>query len=380
MSKLEPQIFNLLGEEDSSFSLEELSAKLQEITGVLSDKVLFRVKKLISVHKLEIINGKVKIPRQKKVISRKIEFSKLSTKLKRKSDTRECLHPNKDECDKKIIKAHSIQNNKILNKISEDGDIIQINNCGAELVGRGKATTFKGFCSKHDSALFLPIEQIDFEPKNEEQCFLYAYRSIAKEIMAKKSVISEMKEFIKIKGNNYPSINNLIMGNEVGLNDLGKIKEKLDHCLINSKFGGIKTKLVILDRDYSVAVSSCFYPVYDFKGKMINNLEDYKSIPQPMIFTIFPQNGKTYILLSYLSNDSKMEEFTKQMSEFSDAEVNTVVNNLIVLYCENFVLSPKKWSAMSEQEKKEMTKLFNECPGLPLPQDLTKKRNFDLFI
>ena len=39
---------------------------------------------------------------------------------------KQCLHPNQDECDQKIIKAHAIQNNRILNKIAEEGHVITI--------------------------------------------------------------------------------------------------------------------------------------------------------------------------------------------------------------------------------------------------------------
>lgn len=47
-----------------------------------------------------------------------------SENLKNEAHIKQCLHPNKDECDEKIIKAHAIQNNRILNKISENGMII----------------------------------------------------------------------------------------------------------------------------------------------------------------------------------------------------------------------------------------------------------------
>ena len=47
-----------------------------------------------------------------------------SENLKNEAHIKQCLHPNKDECDEKIIKAHAIQNNRILNKISENGVIL----------------------------------------------------------------------------------------------------------------------------------------------------------------------------------------------------------------------------------------------------------------
>ena len=75
-----------------------------------------------------------------------------SENLKNEAHIKQCLHPNKDECDEKIIKAHAIQNNRILNKISENGMIISMDGVQhlifqtAETKGRKIATVFTGFC------------------------------------------------------------------------------------------------------------------------------------------------------------------------------------------------------------------------------------------
>ena len=91
------------------------------------------------------------------------------------------------KCSAKIIKAHSIQNNKILNKLSYNGEVIMIasqkDNLGftTELVGRKKATVFTGFCGYHDNIIFLPIEEKDYCKYDKEQEFLFAFRALAKE-------------------------------------------------------------------------------------------------------------------------------------------------------------------------------------------------------
>jgi hypothetical protein len=54
--------------------------------------------------------------------------------------------------------------------------------------GRKVATTFTGFCGHHDTTIFNPIENFDYEKGNKEQDFLFAYRALAKEYHSKKSV------------------------------------------------------------------------------------------------------------------------------------------------------------------------------------------------
>ena len=44
--------------------------------------------------------------------------------IKNEARIKNCLHPNHDECSEKIVKAHAIQNNRILNRIAEQGMVI----------------------------------------------------------------------------------------------------------------------------------------------------------------------------------------------------------------------------------------------------------------
>ena len=48
------------------------------------------------------------------------------------------MHPNKDECTDKIVKAHAIQNNRILTKIAENGWVETLNRL-ATLARLGRA-------------------------------------------------------------------------------------------------------------------------------------------------------------------------------------------------------------------------------------------------
>lgn len=79
--------------------------------------------------------------------------------LKRELQIKKCLHPNQNECNGKIIKAHAIQNNRILNKIAENGILITLDGTShlifqsSDAKGRKIATTFTGFCSYHDKTL-----------------------------------------------------------------------------------------------------------------------------------------------------------------------------------------------------------------------------------
>jgi len=101
-----------------------------------------------------------------------------------------CFWP-KAECQKKAIRAHSIQNRKVLDALVRKGHVVmpQIRidfdsrpSIEFREVGRNQATTFTGLCAVHDNLLFGPIDNSEINLDNYEQLFLLSYRSVLKEL------------------------------------------------------------------------------------------------------------------------------------------------------------------------------------------------------
>ncbi|GAH17669.1 unnamed protein product, partial [marine sediment metagenome] len=119
-----------------------------------------------------------------------IEFNKLLSNLFKKCRFKGCVFPDKSNCSKKPIKAHSIQKNKILKHISINGKVISgdiqktLFTQEFEEVGINSASTFFGFCNYHDTSIFSEIENQDYI-ESQEQNFLYAYRACALEYVKK---------------------------------------------------------------------------------------------------------------------------------------------------------------------------------------------------
>jgi len=90
-----------------------------------------------------------------------------------KVDLSKCLCPL--DCKEKAIKAHSIQNAKVIDMIATEGNVMMprgvVKNGEMHLelgkVGRQDASTFTGLCSKHDIELF---KAIDTKPLNIDNC------------------------------------------------------------------------------------------------------------------------------------------------------------------------------------------------------------------
>jgi len=105
-------------------------------------------------------------------------------KVRKESRIKRCLHPKSDECSEKIIGAHSIQNNKIIKRLSSNGIVYmpcpKSDNPFAPMTvyGRKEATVFTGFCGYHNKTVFQPIEDGMFD-KSIQHIFLYTYRCFA---------------------------------------------------------------------------------------------------------------------------------------------------------------------------------------------------------
>ncbi|WP_052350691.1 hypothetical protein [Paenibacillus gorillae] len=137
-------------------------------------------------------------------------------KIRNQSLWKGCFHSDSN-CSSEIVKAHSIQNNRILNRISQDGLVLQFNvefedSLVSEMKkeGRKKATTFTGFCGYHDAKLFSPIENFDYQIGNKEQEIIFAYRALAKEFHAKQTCLKITQNILNfINDGQYEKINRI---------------------------------------------------------------------------------------------------------------------------------------------------------------------------
>lgn len=333
-----------------------------------------------------------------------IAFKKLQSELIKGCEYKECFYRN---CSSKVINAHSIQNNKILNKISDDGEVLgvklEIGETGfpeptLKRIGRKNASTFLGFCNSHDTEIFKPIELNDYNKNNDEQEFLFAYRALAKEYYTKKTVANlyekmltlkkdeliELREYcglpIDVGLDGYREHLELISkGTNESIEKLDALKIPMNINLENNKFYKIKTKVIELPTEYHIAVSSIFFIEWDVEGNLINDLLYYKNI-KPTFLTIFPQDGKTFILMSYLKKHKSYFDFIDDQILNKSLELQKIIiSNMITLYVENVFISPIKWNILSEKAKKDYLKLYDHSL-FKKPNRLLVDLNIDVFI
>lgn len=302
----------------------------------------------------------------------------------------ECLYLDKVNCSDKIIKAHSLQNNKILNKLSENEKVLmrtpKMSEEGFEIVVepivRSKATTFTGFCEFHDNIVFEPIEKFKYSPDNSEQNALFAFRALAKEWHAKLGAKKVSEEFLT-KNPNTQLMEAHLMGTELGLSDIQKHVDMFKEILLEKKFDLLETKYISFNQEYLLAVSSGITSPFDFEGNKLNHLTINLDIPSKFLFlTIFPEDGKTHVLLSYLKKDKNFYSFieTQLLNKNEDTQKQKITN-LITINSENLVLAPSLWNKLEKSQQELFLKIFNDNLGtLERPEIISSDHGFTLFV
>lgn len=281
-----------------------------------------------------------------------------------------CFHPNKEECTKKIIDAHSIQENGVLSLLAKDGEVIYIepgvNKNGLILDFKAKTkrkvTTFKGFCSYHDKELFKPIEDNKYEPNSNEHNFLLAYRAFAYEFYKKIVAMKSFQKLIKKKPSLLLSEEfvSVYRNYQLSLQDLEATKVHFNEGLLNRKFDIIESVIIPFDYRFGIATSFTYSPYFDLKGNPMNfnhivskNSERLKA----NFVTLLPQFDKSYIIYSWLAEDRDFyNTLITSLRDIKKSDAKRIFKNLTLEYTENLIISPYLWNRFPEWVKDDISK------------------------
>ncbi len=115
-------------------------------------------------------------------------------------DQKFCMAYEKSDCAGKIVQAHAISK-KYLKNLAVDNHVIvpigsSYNKDNLYLfkeIGISRATTFTGFCSKHDHRLFHSFEHSDFISSG-QQIYDHAFRALCREFFQKKCLFNFFNE------------------------------------------------------------------------------------------------------------------------------------------------------------------------------------------
>lgn len=311
--------------------------------------------------------------------SYKFDMSKFLKNLNDISKEGRCLHYQSGDRCNEIIKAHSIQNNGVLSKIANEKKVIYSlsknmsdfekndGNLGFRKYSIHKFSIFRGFCGKHDNDLFKPIDTSYFKSTNQQQIFLYAYRSLAKELFDKENALNMFVDMIEdVKDNIGLSkhISSYIDGTKNSLNSLNVQKKIYDDVLKNKMYDDMRYVSFNSTDKLFMVFSNILYPEYDFMGNTIQDLSNTNTDNTFDLITFCSaptENGWSFVFSWHKSSDNSCLPFIQSLKERlkQGDYLSDLLFKFILLNSENFAFSPTWWESLSNDIQKEISQAIS---------------------
>ena len=295
-----------------------------------------------------------------------------------------CLHPDApNECSSAIARAHTIQRNGGLSEIAEDGHVLSgrdssLSNSLANeesdlsLVGVRSASTFRGFCAKHDGQTFRPAD-IATEISS-EVAFLLAYRALAYEVYMKMIALPVMEKTKNLidRGMNFENQANVQQEYNVGIQGFraGLIEHQAHMSVYNNfyrdgNFEKFNFHLWEIEGDFPAVTSGTFFPEYTFDGRIIQSLNSQIGFLSLLAFNIVYINHRCFLVFGWIDDIKCANEiFCESLSKFACEDVGDILVRFCFETSDNIFVRPSWWGGRSDLQRHELLdRLRQSMPG-----------------
>lgn len=287
---------------------------------------------------------------------------------------RKCMF---SSCQDYAIKSHVLQKNGILHEISVDNHLIErVSASLFEMEEKGisdfkrkginNVYTFNGFCQKHDTELFKPIEtERTLNLYSPDQQLLFCYRGLCQEIRRKEIALELLDDFKKIINKDFSHVvDSLIDGNRIGVKNLNYFKSELESSIdtgINDNFYFETLEIERIELCISVPLN-----VGEDEIPEDGNYDEWKKnhkLPFVTSFlNVFPKGSSTYIIVGYHKEYpcNWTRKFINKLKCSTRDEILKELSDLVTLRLEFWALSIPLFEKIDKSELKRYHELIKE--------------------
>lgn len=288
-----------------------------------------------------------------------ISYTDILRDYKANSNVKHCFHPEKFNCSTNIIKAHSIQKERVLSQLEEvvNGNNLvytldevtdnDFNISGLTPIGKKKASIFTGFCGYHDKDLFKNIEDRDFVGSI-EQLYFFAYRAFAHgyhQLLESLKYWNSNSKIVRLYPRYYS--NAQIAGINLRLSRIEKYKTILYESVVNSDYNVMSHHYRVIKPFIPLASCSILSPFYTYRNVFLNPAKHHSYV----ILNVIPDNDRTIIVLSNLKTDIVGRIFFDEFETLNDEEFTEAISSLILYCTTNTFFSPSFWNQIPDEMK-----------------------------
>lgn len=263
-----------------------------------------------------------------------------------------CMYPG---CNEWAISSHSQQNRGQLASIAENGDVIAMSRSVLASIVQSdamtpppimpsptsvnKATTFLGFCNKHDTSVFYNIEHKPLVKGSPDQVLAFHRRAVAYEMWNKQKQIAVEKAV-------NPS---LLVDKECLLKaDEAHLWKPLWEA---DPIADVDYEWLVLDRNIGISLTTCIPCLDDlsFASYMRSfwngDTHEYETSRPCFTLSICPELNKTHIVMCWRKKDNTnvMHCRSRLLCPQSRA---SFLNECIFVKSEDYCLRPSLWNGL----------------------------------
>jgi SEC-C motif len=294
-------------------------------------------------------------------------------------ETKLCLHPEAPHsCSETYCAAHTIQKRSGLSVLAEDHHVLSARNPSPhrhndllERVGINVASTFYGFCSKHDNNTFKPAESA-VQP-NEDVAFLLSYRALCFEIYMKKIALKTLyfcrnnmdagnnfEEQVRVQQHLAGAIFSVSLGHDEHL----RFKTDWDTALVNGDRSNFSWSFVKFDGILPITTSGVFIPEFDFGGNRLQALNAPMGALALLGFNIIPIGGQTCAVFGWLDKKPQNTRFVESLLAIPESHLASAMVQFGFDTSENLFIKPSWWEKLDAQIKTYLERnLRDSTPG-----------------
>jgi hypothetical protein len=284
-----------------------------------------------------------------------------------------CLHPlaSSHNCSGKIIDAHTIQRSASLASIVDEKKHVktfyqrdpQVTASDYPLdIGWHAASTFTGFCQKHDDEVFSPLEKKSYSGTL-EQDFLLGYRALCHEIHQKEGILQTTSVILDMLTRGVPKTIQRMIRREIavssegtmhGLQSYNRLKKLMDEQVLSKDYEGWSRASISFDGDLCLASTGVITPNRTMSGIELQILHDPNVEIEPLLISLVATDGGGVISMLWRTNHSAPKIFVRSLLSSDTSMLGSYAVQTLFAYIENTFLSSHWWDSLSKKDQEQI--------------------------
>ena len=286
-----------------------------------------------------------------------------------------CFHPESGigQCTN-VIKAHTVQRKTTLESlVNNQQKLLTFQGTPQELrgpyivpreVGWRVASTFNGFCGKHDT-MFQPVEVRDFQ-LTKSNCFLLMFRSLCFELYQKEGFVQAYPVIAPLVYKRFqPEVWEIAsqsrhlcnQGAKYGLGDLQELKSHADTAFLAGEFSDWHFQVLDFEGEACIAATGGMTPNFTVQGQPLLGTPSYSVKSQVLLVAVVKGIKGPRVVFGWHAESTAAAQYVKSVLKISTNLLPSAVAQIIFAHIENTFFSHNWWQSMTEMRRLRISHL-----------------------